>query len=65
MGIKLLSVKDGHGKFTGYYTCSACDTQFKPHPLKPEAMHQEFTSHVMSQHHGSTREEVKAGNHVI
>ena len=57
MEIKLHSVKDATGKFTGFYKCSACDAEFKPHPLKPEAMSQEFTSHIMRHHPGSTREE--------
>ena len=56
MEIKLLSAKDVNGKFTGFYKCSACDTEFKPHPLKPYAMSQEFTSHVMRYHPGSTPE---------
>jgi hypothetical protein len=64
MDIKLLSVKDSHGQSTGYFTCSACDTHFKPHPLKPEAMIQEFTFHVMSQHPDSPREDDNGGNHI-
>jgi hypothetical protein len=57
MEIKLQSVKDANGRFTGFYSCSACDAEFKPHPLKLEAMSQEFTSHAMRQHPGFTREE--------
>ena len=51
----LTAAIDRNGRFSGYYKCSLCDSEFRPNPKNPGEIGATFAAHVRFSHRADNR----------